>query len=79
MVEIKTLEERIEDLLKLGKKEGVITFEQLADTLKGLDIDNDSLDNLYNVLVENNISVVSGDESEDSNGGVGKGEDVVIL
>lgn len=79
MVEIKTLEERIEDLLKLGKKEGVITFEQLADALKGLDIDNDSLDNLYNVLVENNISVVSGDESDDANAGIGKSDDVIIL
>lgn len=79
MVEIKTLEERIEELLKLGKKEGVITFEQLADALKGLDIDNDSLDNLYNVLVENNISVVSGDEQDDGNGGIGKSDDVIIL
>lgn len=79
MVEIKTLEERIEELLKLGKKEGVITFEQLADTLKGLEIDNDSLDNLYNVLVENNITVVSGDETDESNGGINKGEEVVIL
>jgi len=51
MVEIKTLEERIDDLVKLGKKEGIITFEQLADALKGLEIDNDSLDNLYNTLV----------------------------
>ena len=39
MVEIKTLEERINGLLELGKKAGVITFEQLADALKGLDID----------------------------------------
>lgn len=79
MVEIKTLEERVDDLLKLGKKEGVITFEQLADTLKGLDIDNDSLDNLYNVLVENNITVVSGDESDETNGSLNKSEEVVIL
>ena len=49
MVEIKTLEERIQDLVNLGKKAGMITFEQLADSLKGLDIDNDSLDNLYNI------------------------------
>ena len=66
MVEIKTLEERIEDLLVLGKKEGVITFEQLAESLKGLDIDGDSLDRLYNILVENNIMVVSGTEEESS-------------
>lgn len=80
MVEIKTLEERVNDLVKLGKKEGVITFEQLADALKGLDIDSDSLDNLYNVLMENNIAVVSGSENvQDNNSQMKDGDDVVIL
>jgi len=78
MVEIKTLESRIQDLLELGKKDGIITFETLAESLKGLDIDNDSLDNLYNILVENNITVVSGDETDES-GGPKKEEEVVIL
>ena len=45
MVEvIKTLDERKEKLISLGKKQGYITYEQLADHLKGLDIDSDSLD-----------------------------------
>ncbi len=79
MVEIKTLEERINGLLELGKKAGVITFEQLADALKGLDIDSDSLDNLYNVLMENNIAVVSGSEDANVDGGNQKGDDVIIL
>ncbi len=80
MVEIKTLEERIDDLVKLGKKEGIITFEQLADALKGLEIDNDSLDNLYNTLVENNIAVVSSADEGDKSGGPSiKEEEVVIL
>ncbi len=78
MVEIKTLESRIQDLLEIGKKDGIITFETLAENLKGLDIDNDSLDNLYNILVENNITVVSGDETDES-GGPKKEEEVVIL
>jgi len=68
MNEIKTLEERQNDLLVLGKKQGYITFEQLADSLKGLDIDPDSLDGLYNLLVENNIQVISEGE-EASEGG----------
>lgn len=79
MIEIKTLEERINGLLELGKKAGVITFEQLADALKGLDIDSDSLDNLYNVLMENNIAVVSGSEDANVDGGNQKGDDVIIL
>lgn len=61
--EVKTLDERKEELLALGKKEGFITFEQLADALKGLDIDSDALDELYNLFIENGITVVSGEEN----------------
>jgi len=68
MNEIKTLEERQNELLVLGQKQGYITFEQLADSLKGLDVDPDSLDGLYNLLVENNIQVVA-DSEETENGG----------
>ena len=67
MKEIKTLEERQADLLVLGKSQGYITYEQLADSLKGLDVDPDSLDGLYNLLVENNIQVVA--ESDEADGG----------
>ena len=59
MNEIKTLEERQNELLVLGKKQGYITFEQLAESLKGLDVDPDALDGLYNLFVENNIQVVA--------------------
>ena len=51
MVEIKTMEERKNELLVKGKEQGYITFEQLADALKGLEIDNDSLDEVYNALL----------------------------
>ena len=62
--EVKTLEERKEELVKKGREQGYITYEQLANSLKGLDLDADSLDDLYNVLMENSIAVVSEDESE---------------
>lgn len=64
---IKTFEERKNELLKLGKEKGVITFEQLAESLKGLEVDNDSLDELYNLFVENHIEIVT--EEEDSGEG----------
>lgn len=60
--EIKTFEERKQSLLELGKKNGFITYEQLADELKGLDVDSDSLDDLYNFLVDNNIDITSEQE-----------------
>ena len=59
--EIKTFEERKEELLKLGKEKGFITYEQLALALKGLDLDVEALDDLYDLFNENNISVVSED------------------
>ena len=68
MNEIKGFEERKEELVKLGKESGIITYEQLATALKGLELDSDSLDDLYNTFSENNIEIVSGDESDDDSG-----------
>ena len=69
MVEvIKTLDERKVKLITLGKQQGYITYEQLAEQLKGLDIDSDTLDELYNSLVEENIEIVSEDGSDDASG-----------
>ena len=59
MEEIKTIEDRKKSLLKKGKENGYITYEELAEELKGLELDSDTLDDLYNLLVENNIEVVS--------------------
>ena len=66
--EIKTLDERKKRLIALGKKQGFITYEQLADELKGLDVDSDSLDDLYNALTEAEIEIVSEDGSDDASG-----------
>ena len=64
IVEIKSLEERIGELIELGKKQKFITFEQLVESLKGLDMDNDSLDEIYNTLMDNDIQVIA-EEDED--------------
>ena len=66
--EIKTIEERKQKLLALGKKQGYITYEQLADELKGLDLDSDTLDELYNALMEEEIDIVSEDGTDDATG-----------
>ena len=63
--EIKSFEERKNELIKLGKQKGQITYEELADKLKGLELDTDSLDDLYNAFNDNNIKVVS--ENPDDN------------
>src|SRR5574344_117871 len=72
--EIKSFEDRKTELVKKGKEKGFITYEELAGTLKGLDLDSDALDELYNVFNENNIAVVSEEDSSstDNSGTVDK-------
>ena len=64
--EIKTFEQRKEELIKKGKEKGNISYEKLANSLKGLELDADSLDELYNALRENNIEIISEDDDDDS-------------
>ena len=81
MEQIKTLDERKDSLIEKGKEKGFITFEELAEELKGLDIDNDDLDNLYNALVDNNIEVVAEADIDTSTGEARikeKEEDIIL-
>ena len=66
--EIKSVEDRKESLIKLGKEKGYITYEQIADELKGLDLDSDTLDDLYNAFLENHIEIVSEEGLGDDDG-----------
>ena len=56
IVEIKSLDDRINDLIEMGKEKKYVTFEQIVESLKGLDVDNDSLDKIYNELMENDYA-----------------------
>ena len=77
--EIKTFEERKQELIVLGKKNGYITFEQLAEALKGLEIDSDALDELYNDLIKNGIAVVTSEAESNAGGNKVEEEEVVVL
>ena len=50
---IKTFEERIEELVNTGKEQGYLTYEQIAKKTLDLDLDSNALDELYNVITEN--------------------------
>lgn len=76
MKEIKTFEQRKEELLKKGKEKGVLTYEELAEKLKGLELDADSLDELYNAFHDNNIEIISEDFEDDD--GEDEGEELAI-
>ena len=72
--EIKDFEQRKEALIKKGKELGFITYEEIAEELKGLDVSSDLLDELYNAFMESDISVISesdldDDSSEEDAGG----------
>jgi len=69
--EIKTFDERKKELVQRGKEKGFITYEELALALKGLDLDADSLDDLYNAFNENNIAIISESEQGDNNDSTG--------
>ena len=65
MVEIKTFEERKKELIEKGSEKGYITFEELASELKGLDMDSDALDDLYNSFVDAGISVITEEDADE--------------
>ena len=77
MKEIKTFEQRKEELLKKGKENGVLTYEELAESLKGLELDADSLDDLYNAFHDNNIEIIS-ENFEDEDDSDDDGEEISI-
>ena len=59
----------IDELVELGKKQGFLTYEIIAKKTSNLELDSNSLDELYNALNENNIEVRSEDEG-DTDGGL---------
>ena len=73
---IKTFDERIKELVALGKEQGYLTYEQLAKKTLDLDLDSNALDELYNVLTENQIEVRAEDEEE---GGEASLRDEIII
>ena len=61
---IKTFDERIDELVALGKEQGYLTYEQIAKKTIDLDLDSEALDKLYNTLSENAIEVRAEDEED---------------
>ncbi|MBA2878935.1 RNA polymerase sigma factor RpoD [Anoxybacillus ayderensis] len=53
-----TLEQAKEQLVELGKKRGVLTYEEIAERLSAFDLDSDQMDEYYEYLNEQGIEVV---------------------
>ena len=57
-------EKVLSELVSDGKKQGFLTYEQIAKKTGGLDLDSNELDELYVALSENHIEVRSEDEED---------------
>ena len=73
---IKTFDERIEELVKTGKEQGYLTYEQIAKKTIDLELDSEALDKLYNILTENKIEVRA--EDDESGGEINLKDDIII-
>lgn len=59
-----TLEQVKEQLAELGKKRGILTYEEIAERLSGFDLDSDQMDEYYEYLAEQGIEVISESDLE---------------
>lgn len=76
--EVKSIESRKESLILLGKEKGYVTYEQIAEELKGLELDADTLDDLYNTFLENHIEIVSEEGLNDNDGDDDESPDKIL-
>ncbi|EMI09904.1 RNA polymerase sigma factor RpoD [Anoxybacillus salavatliensis] len=61
-----TLEQAKEQLVELGKKRGVLTYEEIAERLSAFDLDSDQMDEYYEYLNEQGIEVVGESDLDDA-------------
>ncbi|ADI26050.1 RNA polymerase sigma factor RpoD [Geobacillus sp. G4] len=59
-----SLEQVKEQLAELGKKRGILTYEEIAERLSGFDLDSDQMDEYYEYLAEQGIEVISESDLE---------------
>ncbi|WP_339193082.1 RNA polymerase sigma factor RpoD [Aeribacillus sp. FSL W8-0870] len=62
-----TVEEVKNQLIQLGKKRGVLTYEEIAEKMANFDIDSDQMDEFYEYANEQGIELISENEDVDSN------------
>lgn len=61
-----TLEQAKEQLFEIGKKRGVLTYEEIAERLSAFELDSDQMDEYYEYLGDKGIEVI-GESEEDPN------------
>ncbi|MEH7224530.1 RNA polymerase sigma factor RpoD [Bacillus sp. JJ1566] len=61
-----TLEQVKEKLTQLGKKRGVLTYEEIAERMSGFEVESDHLDEYYEFLGEQGIELIGEGEDHDA-------------
>ncbi|PKR79017.1 RNA polymerase sigma factor RpoD [Halalkalibacillus sediminis] len=59
-----TVEQAKEQLMEIGKKRGVLVYEEIADKLGHFELDSDQMDEFYEALAEQSVDVI-GENDED--------------
>ena len=60
-----TLEDVKKHLIEKGKKEGHLSHEEIAEKLQNFEMDSDQMDELFDQLTDNDISLVNEKDSSD--------------
>ncbi|MCA0970054.1 RNA polymerase sigma factor RpoD [Halobacillus litoralis] len=61
-----TLEQAKEQVIEIGKKRGVLAYEEVAEKLSNFELDSDQMDEFYEHLNEQGIEVIGDSDSDPS-------------
>ncbi|MBM3709489.1 MAG: RNA polymerase sigma factor RpoD [Actinobacteria bacterium] len=70
--------EEVKDLITKGKEEGILTTEEITETLSNLDLTKEQIENIYDVIQNLGIEIVS-EEDEDIDSIIKQKKDEDIL
>jgi RNA polymerase primary sigma factor len=59
--------EEVKELISKGKEEGVLTKEEISETLSGIDLTTEQVDNIYDVMQNLGIEIISEEDEEIDN------------
>src|SRR5680860_1717676 len=70
--------EEVKELISKGREEGILTNEEISETLSEIDLSKEQIDNIYDVISNLGIEVAN-EEDEDIDGVIQKKREEEIL
>ncbi|SUM33259.1 RNA polymerase sigma factor RpoD [Staphylococcus gallinarum] len=61
-----TIEDVKKQLIEKGKKEGHLSHEEIAEKMQNFEMDSDQMDEFFDQLTDNDISLVNEKDSSDT-------------